>query len=151
MDFSSFSAFAPDRAPSPRRCGLVFLVSALGACASVYYSHTPGIPFDKNLFAALGMVPGAILCVLLLLLPCGGWRSCLLDTLICVILAPIICALRNIDMALFPAIVWGFLVGVGISYPVYAFFSALKIKTDENTRGDSQRPIADGMGSPKKP
>ena len=48
MDFSSFSAFAPKSAPSPRRCGLVFLASALGACASVYYSHTPGIPFDTT-------------------------------------------------------------------------------------------------------
>lgn len=149
MGFSSFSAFAPKRAPSPRRCGLVFLASALGACASVYYSHTPGIPFDTNLFAALGMVPGAILCVLLLLLPYGGWRSCLLDTLICVILAPIICALKNIDIALFPAIVWGFLLGVGISYPVYAFFSALKIKTDGNVHADGQRPIAGKTGSPK--
>lgn len=50
------------------RCFLVFLVSVLGVCVSVYYHFTPGIPFDRNLFAALGMIPGAFL----LLLPCGA-------------------------------------------------------------------------------
>mgnify|MGYP000243599836 CR=1 FL=1 len=62
MALSSFPAFSGKCTPSAGRCFLVFLVSVLGVCVSVYYHFTPGIPFDRNLFAALGMLPGAILC-----------------------------------------------------------------------------------------
>lgn len=68
MALSSFPAFSGKCTPSAGRCFLVFLVSVLGVCVSVYYHFTPGIPFDRNLFAALGMIPGAFL----LLLPCGA-------------------------------------------------------------------------------
>ena len=61
MALSSFPAFSSKCTPSAGRCFLVFLVSVLGVCLSVYYHFTPGIPFDRNLFAALGMIPGAIL------------------------------------------------------------------------------------------
>ena len=50
----------------------MFLVSVLGVCVSVYYHFTPGIPFDRNLFAALGMIPGAFLCALFLFMPYEG-------------------------------------------------------------------------------
>lgn len=150
MEFSGFSAFAPNCAPHPAGAASDSSHRRPARAQAFIIPNTPGIPFGKNPFAALGMVPGAILCVLLLLLPYGGWRSCLPDTPICVILAPIICAPKDIDMALFPAIVRGFRVGVGISRPVCAFFSALEIKTDGNARAGSLRPVADER-APQRP
>ena len=70
------------------RCFLVFLVSVLGVCVSVYYHFTPGIPFDRNLFAALGMIPGAILCALFLLMPYGGWIPALICAFAGALFAP---------------------------------------------------------------
>ena len=70
------------------RCFLVFLVSVLGVCVSVYYHFTPGIPFDRNLFAALGMIPGAFLCALFLLMPYGGWIPALICAFAGALFAP---------------------------------------------------------------
>ena len=75
---SSFPAFSRKCTPSGGRCFLVFPVSVLGVCVSVYYHFTPGIPFDRNLFAALGMIPGAFLCALFLLMPYEGWIPALI-------------------------------------------------------------------------
>lgn len=63
---SGFPAFSNKCTPPVGKCFLVFLISVLGVCVSIYYRFTPGIPFDRNLFAALGMIPGALLCVFLL-------------------------------------------------------------------------------------
>ena len=53
----------------------------------MYYHFTPGIPFDRNLFAALGMIPGAFLCALFLFMPYEGWIPAL------------ICALRSLEVS----------------------------------------------------
>ena len=147
---SSFPAFSGKCTPSAGRCFLVFLVSVLGVCVSVYYHFTPGIPFDRNLFAALGMIPGAILCALLLLLPCGGWPSWLFHTLLCAVIAPIFCYFRGMNIDIFPAAVWGALLGASISYPLFTFFNTLKDRAEKDSGKDSQRPVSDEMSAPKK-
>ena len=113
-------------------------------------SLTPGIPFDRNLFAALGMIPGAILCALLLLLPCGGWPSWLFHTLLCAVIAPIFCYFRGMNIDIFPAAVWGALLGASISYPLFTFFNTLKDRAEKDSGKDSQRPVSDEMSAPKK-
>lgn len=148
MALSSFPAFSGKCTPSAGRCFLVFLVSVLGV--SVYYHFTPGIPFDRNLFAALGMLPGAILCALLLLLPCGGWPSWLFHTLLCAVIAPIFCYFRGMNIDIFPAAVWGALLGASISYPLFTFFNTLKDRAEKDSGKDSQRPVSDEMSAPKK-
>ena len=77
-------------------------------------SLTPGIPFDRNLFAALGMIPGAILCALFLLMPYGGW----IPALICAfaLFAPATAALKGLDFGLIPTMLWGFMAGMA-AYP----------------------------------
>lgn len=150
MALSSFPAFSGKCTPSAGRCFLVFLVSVLGVCVSVYYQFTPGIPFDRNLFAALGMLPGAILCALLLLLPCGGWPSWLFHTLLCAVIAPIFCYFRGMNIDIFPAAVWGALLGASISYPLFTFFNTLKDRAEKDSGKDSQRPVSDEMSAPKK-
>ena len=150
MALSSFPAFSSKCTPSAGRGFLVFLVSVLGVCLSVYYHFTPGIPFDRNLFAALGMIPGAILCALLLLLPCGGWLSWLFDTLLCAIIAPIFCYFRGMNIGIFPAAVWGALLGASISYPLFTLFNTLKDRAEKDSGKDSQRPVSDEMSAPKK-
>ena len=150
MALSSFPAFSSKCTPSAGRCFLVFLVSVLGVCLSVYYHFTLGIPFDRNLFAALGMIPGAILCALLLLLPCGGWPSWLFDTLLCAIIAPIFCYFRGMNIGIFPAAVWGALLGASISYPLFTLFNTLKDRAEKDSGKDSQRPVSDEMSAPKK-
>ena len=117
---------------------------------SVHYHFTPGIPFDRNLFAALGMLPGAILCALLLLLPCGGWPSWLFHTLLCAVIAPIFCYFRGMNIDIFPAAVWGALLGASISYPLFTFFNTLKDRAEKDSGKDSQRPVSDEMSAPKK-
>ena len=138
MALSSFPAFSGKCTPSAGRCFLVFLVSVLGVCVSVYYHFTPGIPFDRNLFA------------LLLLLPCGGWPSWLFHTLLCAVIAPIFCYFRGMNIDIFPAAVWGALLGASISYPLFTFFNTLKDRAEKDSGKDSQRPVSDEMSAPKK-
>ena len=97
MALSSFPAFSRKCTPSGGRCFLVFLVSVLGVCLSVYYHFTPGIPFDRNLFAALGMIPGAFLCALFLLMPYGGWIPALICAFAGALFAPATAALKGLD------------------------------------------------------
>lgn len=59
-------------------------------------SLTPGIPFDRNLFAALGMIPGAILCALFLLMPYGGWIPALICAFAGALFAPATAALKGL-------------------------------------------------------
>ena len=98
------------------RCFLVYLVSVLGVCVSVYYHFTPGIPFDRNLFAALGMIPGAFLCALFLLMPYGGWIPALICAFACALFAPATAALKGLDFGLIPTMLWGFMAGM-TAYP----------------------------------
>ena len=98
------------------RCFLVFLVSVLGVCVSVYYHFTPGIPFDRNLFAALGMIPGAFLCALFLLMPYGGWIPALICAFAGALFAPATAALKGLDFGLIPTMLWGFMAGIA-AYP----------------------------------
>ena len=150
MALSSLPALSGKCTPSAGRCYHVFIVSVLWVCLSVYYHFTPGIPFDRNLFAALGMLPGAILCALLLLLPCGGWPSWLFHTLLCAVIAPIFCYFRGMNIDIFPAAVWGALLGASISYPLFTFFNTLKDRAEKDSGKDSQRPVSDEMSAPKK-
>ncbi len=147
---SGFPDFSNKRTPPVGKCFLVFLVSVLGVCVSIYYRFTPGIPFDRNLFAAMGMIPGALLCVFLLLLPCGGWLSWLFDTLLCAIILPILCYSRGMNIGIFPAAVWGALLGASISYPLFTFFNTLKERAEKGSGKDGRRPVSDEMSAPKK-
>lgn len=117
MALSSFPAFSRKCTPSGGRCFLVFLVSVLGVCVSVYYiTITPGIPFDRNLFAALGMIPGAFLCALFLLMPYGGRIPALLCAFAGALFAPATAALKGLDFGLIPTMLWGFMAGM-TAYP----------------------------------
>ena len=98
------------------RCFLVFLVSVLGVCVSVYYHFTPGIPFDRNLFAALGMIPGAFLCALFLFMPYEGWIPALICAFAGALFAPATAALKGLDFGLIPTMLWGFMAGMA-AYP----------------------------------
>ena len=79
-------------------------------------SLTPGIPFDRNLFAALGMIPGAILCALFLLMPYGGWIPALICAFAGALFAPATAALKGLDFGLIPTMLWGFMAGMA-AYP----------------------------------
>ena len=79
-------------------------------------SLTPGIPFDRNLFAALGMIPGAILCALFLLMPYGGWIPALICAFAGALFAPATAALKGLDFGLIPTMLWGFMAGM-TAYP----------------------------------
>ena len=96
---------------------------------SIYYRFTPGIPFDRNLFAALGMIPGALLCAIIL---------------------PILCYSRGMNIGIFPAAVWGALLGASISYPLFTFFNTLKERAEKGSGKDGRRPVSDEMSAPKK-
>lgn len=150
MVFSGLPASSPQCPPPARRCFFVLLVSVLGVCVSVSYHFTPGIPFDRNLFAALGMIPGAILCALLLLRPCGGWLSWFWNILYCAILAPAACCSKGMDMGIFPAIIWGALLGASVWHPLYAFFDSLKASVEKDARKNGSSPAAGATGLAKK-
>ena len=79
-------------------------------------SLTPGIPFDRNLFAAQGMIPADILCPLILLMP---YRGSIPDQ-ICAnagaLFAPATAALKGLDFGLIPTMLWGFMAGMA-AYP----------------------------------
>lgn len=79
-------------------------------------SLTPGIPFDRNLFAALGMIPGAILCALFLLMPYEGWIPALICAFAGALFAPATAALKGLDFGLIPTMLWGFMAGMA-AYP----------------------------------
>ena len=88
--------------------------SAWGVRERVLYHFTPGIPFDRNLFAALGMIPGAFLCALFLLMPYGGWIPALICAFAGALFAP--AALKGLDFGLIPTMLWGFMAGIA-AYP----------------------------------
>ena len=90
--------------------------SAWGVRERVLYHFTPGIPFDRNLFAALGMLPGAILCALFLLMPYGGWIPALICAFAGALFAPATAALKGLDFGLIPTMLWGFMAGMA-AYP----------------------------------
>ena len=75
-------------------------------------SLTPGIPFDRNLFAALGMIPGAILCALFLLMPYGGWIPALICAFAGALLAPATAALTGREFGLSPTTHRGGMAGM---------------------------------------
>ena len=90
--------------------------SAWGVRERVLYHFTPGIPFDRNLFAALGMLPGAFLCALFLLMPYGGWIPALICAFAGALFAPATAALKGLDFGLIPTMLWGFMAGMA-AYP----------------------------------
>ena len=90
--------------------------SAWGVRERVLYHFTPGIPFDRNLFAALGMIPGAFLCALFLLMPYGGWIPALICAFAGALFAPATAALKGLDFGLIPTMLWGFMAGM-TAYP----------------------------------
>ena len=90
--------------------------SAWGVRERVLYHFTPGIPFDRNLFAALGMIPGAFLCALFLLMPYGGWIPALICAFAGALFAPATAALKGLDFGLIPTMLWGFMAGMA-AYP----------------------------------
>lgn len=90
--------------------------SAWGVRERVLYHFTPGIPFDRNLFAALGMLPSAILCALFLLMPYGGWIPALICAFAGALFAPATAALKGLDFGLIPTMLWGFMAGM-TAYP----------------------------------
>ena len=90
--------------------------SAWGVRERVLYHFTPGIPFDRNLFAALGMLPSAILCALFLLMPYGGWIPALIGAFAGALFAPATAALKGLDFGLIPTMLWGFMAGMA-AYP----------------------------------
>jgi hypothetical protein len=90
--------------------------SAWGVRERVLYHFTPGIPFDRNLFAALGMIPSAILCALFLLMPYGGWIPALICAFAGALFAPATAALKGLDFGLIPTMLWGFMAGM-TAYP----------------------------------
>lgn len=90
--------------------------SAWGVRERVLYHFTPGIPFDRNLFAALGMLPGAILCALFLLMPYGGWIPALICAFAGALFAPATAALNGLDFGLISTMLWGFMAGIA-AYP----------------------------------
>ena len=90
--------------------------SAWGVRERVLYHFTPGIPFDRNLFAALGMIPSAILCTLFLLMPYGGWIPALICAFAGALFAPATAALKGLDFGLIPTMLWGFMAGM-TAYP----------------------------------
>ena len=55
------------------------------------------------------------------------------------------------DLGIFPAAVWGALLGASISYPLFTLFDTLKERAEKGTGKDSKRPASDEMGPPKKP
>ena len=112
MALSSFPAFSRKCTPSEAD---VSLCSSF-QCVSVYYHFTPGIPFDRNLFAALGMIPGAFLCALFLLMPYGGWIPALICAFAGALFAPATAALKGLDFGLIPTMLWGFMAGIA-AYP----------------------------------
>ncbi len=90
--------------------------SAWGVRERVLYHFTPGIPFDRTLFAALGMIPGAFLCALFLLMPYGGWIPALICAFAGALFAPATAALKGLDFGLIPTMLWGFMAGIA-AYP----------------------------------
>lgn len=56
------------------------------------------------------MIPGAILCILFLLMPYGGWIPALFCAFTTALFAPATAALHGEDFGLFSTMIWGFMV-----------------------------------------
>ena len=54
------------------------------------------------------------------------------------------------NIGIFPAAVWGALLGASISYPLFTLFNTLKDRAEKDSGKDSQRPVSDEMSAPKK-
>ena len=119
--FMASPAFPPfsGKMHAPRQAGVSFVFPfRCSGCVSVYYHFTPGIPFDRNLFAALGMLPARSLRT-----PpapaCVGLAFLAVPHALCAVIAPIFCYFRGMNIDIFPQPYGARCWEQSISYPVH--------------------------------
>jgi hypothetical protein len=105
-----------------RRCCFLLVLSYGGLLAGLTY----GVMTHQSLPLWIGLVPGAVLSVPLLLLPTQSWLACLFHILLGVVFAPIICARREAGLSFPEAVTLGAVAGLALVYPFYILCRTLE-------------------------
>ncbi len=140
MDFSPFSRLFPQMYPSGTRTFPCVRRLDAWSVASVYHAVPPGIPFDRNPFAALGDASGRA--------PVRPVSvHALLIAFVIALSTPVLAALKEPDFGLFPALTLGLTFGIAFAYPAIIISEVLKHNAERKT--DAAQ--ADPAGFPDEP